>query len=128
MFMFHAAFSLGLIALTAGTALFVWSKHVDTAGSGLAKAIGTLVIIFAIGSTLCTIYYGIKYWQQGDFQSLMGMHSMMEGKGMPGGMMNMQGMMDKCMADCKTMSGGMMNPTNMNNSDQTKNHASHHSQ
>lgn len=78
MFMFHAAFSLGLIALTAGTALFVWSKHQNSAGSGLAKVIGTLVIIFSITSTLCTIYYGIKYWQQGDFQSLMGMHQMMQ--------------------------------------------------
>lgn len=92
MFMFHAAFSLGLIALTAGTALLFWSKHVDAAGSGLAKAIGTLVIIFAIGSTLCTIYYGVKYWQQGDFQSLMGMHG-------------------------KVMSGGMMNSSNVTNSD-----------
>src|SRR5665213_3473368 len=107
MFMFHVAFSLGLIALTAGTALFVWSKHVDAAGFGLAKAIGILVIIFAIGSTLCTIYYGVKYWQQGDFQSLMGMHSMMDGKGMP---------------------DGMMNSSNMNNSDQSKNDESHPSQ
>lgn|SRR3990167_2366929 len=108
MFMFHAAFSLGLIALTAGTALFIWSKQVDAAGSGLAKSIGTLVIIFAIGSTLCTIYYGVKYWQQGDFQNSMGM---------------MHGMMDD-----KGMQGEMMNSSNMNNSNQTKNQASHHSQ
>ncbi len=107
MFMFHAAFSLGLIALTAGTALFVWSKHIDAAGSGLAKTIGALVIIFAISSTLCTIYYGVKYWQQGDFQSLMGMHGMMDTKGMP---------------------DGMINSSNMNNSDQPKNNVSHHSQ
>jgi hypothetical protein len=108
MFMFHIAFSLGLIALTAGTILFIWSKkHKDVAGVGLAEAIGILVIIFAIGSTICTIYYGVKYWQQGSFQNLMGMHGMMEDKGMP---------------------GRMMNPTDMNNSDQTKNHSSHHSQ
>lgn len=108
MFMFHVAFSLGLIALTAGTALFIWSKHVDAAGSGLAKVIGTLVIIFAIGSTLCTIYYGVKYWQQGDFQSPVGMmHGIMDGNGMP---------------------GGMMDSSKMNNSDQSKNHVSDHSQ
>ena len=107
MFMFHAALALGLIALTAGTALLAWSKRADTAGSGFAKIIGILVIIFAIGSTLCTIYYGVKYWQQGDFQNPMGMHSMVDGKG---------------------MSGEVVNSSNMNNSNQTKNHASHHSQ
>lgn len=92
MFMFHASFSLGLIALTAGTALVV-SSNKGGAGSGLAKVIGTLVIIFSITSTLCTSYYGIKYWQQGDFQSLMGTHQMMNGIKMNDS--NMQNMMKK---------------------------------
>ncbi|CAM3017721.1 MULTISPECIES: hypothetical protein [Legionella] len=71
MFQFHIAFSLGLIALSAGTVLFSWSKQQDS--SGFAKTIGVLIIIFSITSTLCTVYYGIKYWQQGSFQSPMSM-------------------------------------------------------
>lgn len=80
MFLFHAAYSLGMIALTAGTALYVWSARNSGAGVGLAKLIGILVIIFSIGSTLCTSYYGIKYWSQGYFQSPMEMHGMMNNK------------------------------------------------
>ncbi|HHY0177173.1 MULTISPECIES: hypothetical protein [Legionella] len=71
MFQFHTAFSLGLIALSAGTALWVWAKQQK--GVGLATILGLLVILFSMTSTLCTVYYGIKYWQQGYFQSPMSM-------------------------------------------------------
>ena len=83
MFLFHAAYSLGLIALTAGTALYIWSARNSGAGVGLAKLIGVIVIIFAIGSTLCAAYFGIQYWTQGYFQSPMGMmqnHPVMDSK------------------------------------------------
>jgi predicted membrane protein len=75
MFQFHSAFSLGLIALSAGTALFSWSRQQDR--STFAKIIGILIIIFSITSTLCTVYYGITYWQQGYFQSPMSMQHTM---------------------------------------------------
>jgi hypothetical protein len=46
MFPFHAAFSLGMISLTAGTALYAWSSsRPEDAGMGFAKFIGILVII-----------------------------------------------------------------------------------
>lgn len=78
MFLFHAAYSLGMIALTTGTALYIWSARNSGAGVGLAKLIGILVIIFSIGSTLCTVYYGIKYWSQGYFENPIGMHGLMQ--------------------------------------------------
>lgn len=73
MFLFHAAFSLGLISLTAGTALYAWASCTEGAGTGLAKLIGIFVIIFSITSTLCTAYYGVIYWQKGYFQNPMNM-------------------------------------------------------
>lgn len=75
MFQFHIAFSLGLIALSSGTALVAWSTQ--RGNSGLAKIIGILIILFSITSTLCTVYYGITYWQQGYFQSPMSMQHTM---------------------------------------------------
>jgi hypothetical protein len=74
MFTFHAAFSLGMIALTSGTALCAWSSsRPEGAGMGFAKLIGILVIIFSITSTVCTVYYGVRYWWEGYFQSPMAM-------------------------------------------------------
>ncbi len=65
MFQFHIALALGLIALSSGVALFVWSdKH---SGSGLAKILGFLIVIMSIFSTACTVYCGVTYWKQGDF-------------------------------------------------------------
>lgn len=78
MFLFHAAFSLGMVALTGGTALYVWSARNGGTGSGFAKLIGILVIIFSITSTICTSYYGIMYWREGYFKSPMAMHGMMQ--------------------------------------------------
>lgn len=80
MFLFHVAYSLGMIAVSAGTALYVWSARNNGAGVGLAKLIGILVVIFSIVSTLCTSYYGVKYWQAGYFQSPMEVHGMMNNK------------------------------------------------
>lgn len=69
MFQFHEAFSAGMIALAAGTALYIWSGRNEGFGTGLAKLIGVLVIIFSITSTLCTVYYGVKYWWEGYFKT-----------------------------------------------------------
>lgn len=82
MFLFHAAFSLGMIALTGGTSLYVWSARDGGAGAGFAKLIGTLVIIFSITSILCTSYYGVRYWWEGYFKNSMSMHEMMQNKPM----------------------------------------------
>lgn len=70
MFPFHAAFSLGMISLAAGTALYAWSSsRPEGTGMGFSKLIGILVIVFSITSTLCTVYYGVRYWSEGYFQS-----------------------------------------------------------
>lgn len=99
MFMFHIAFSLGLIALSAGIALYVVCKKIP--GSGLAKLVAFLIIIFSLLSTLCTSYYGFKYWQAGGHMQYMMMqmkeHNMMHEKEMPAGTMTPKVKHDKKM-------------------------------
>lgn len=69
MFLMHVAYVLGLLALTAGISLYVWSIRNGGAGTGLAKFFGILIIILSILDTICISYYGIKYWSQGYFES-----------------------------------------------------------
>lgn len=122
MFLFHTAFSLGMIALTSGTALYAWSVRNQGPATGLAKFIGALVIIFSIISTLCTVYYGVKYWQAGYFQMPMAMNGMISDSMPMPNMMNQQSMMGN-------MSSGIMN-SGMNSSNQSKKlkHEAHHPQ
>lgn len=60
MFQFHAALSLGLIALSAGAGLFVMSKQIEGCAASLAKFVGAFVLLIALISTICTLYCGIK--------------------------------------------------------------------
>jgi len=76
MFMFHAAFSLSLIALTAGVALYVSSVRAEGPGTGFAKLIGLLVVVLALASTICTGYCGLKLARTGYFSDVMKMHEM----------------------------------------------------
>lgn len=93
MFLLHAAFFLGLIAVTGGVSLYIWSVRTEGDGVGLAKVFGVLVIIFSLLDILCLAYYGVKYWHEGYFESPV---AMMQNKSMMGdGGGNMQNMMNK---------------------------------
>ena len=81
MFLFHIALSLALMTLIAGEYLYVWASRDKVSGTSLAKFIGLFVIIFSIANVICISYYGVKYWQEGYFQSPMAMHKMV-GDGM----------------------------------------------
>ncbi|OGT47975.1 MAG: hypothetical protein A3E83_02825 [Gammaproteobacteria bacterium RIFCSPHIGHO2_12_FULL_41_20] len=78
MFLFHIATSLGLIALAAGSALYVFSARCDGKGKCCANVISILVVVLSILSLLCTFYCGIKSWQQGNDQCLLCMKHGME--------------------------------------------------
>lgn len=73
MFLFHIGFSLELIALTVGTALYVWGKRNNGAGTGLAKLIGFLVLLLSLIAVICTIYFNFKIWQEVRAGGPMGM-------------------------------------------------------
>ena len=86
MFQLHTAFATELIALAAGILLLVWvsQKEVKIVA---AKIAGYFILATVLLSMLCTLYYGVRYWEDGYFrtpfggQPMMGMGGM-EGKGM----------------------------------------------
>ncbi len=53
MIVMHMVYGLDLIALSAGTALLLWSTKNPGKGSWLGKLIGALVMIFSIISMVC---------------------------------------------------------------------------
>ena len=62
---FHMAFALSLIALVAGTWLFVWSKQTGGCCAWLGAIIGFLVMIIALIMTICALVCGFNAWQHG---------------------------------------------------------------
>lgn len=65
MFLFHAVYALGFIALAMGIFLIVWSSRNEGKGVKLAKTFGYIISIFIVFSTICTSYYAISYWSKG---------------------------------------------------------------
>jgi hypothetical protein len=99
MAMFHldTAFMLEVIAFSAGLALL----HFGKVGSAvLLRTAGWVLLAASLASAACTVYYGIRYHVQGEFDHAYGMpsgcperggHGHM--RGTRGGMGGMHGMM-----------------------------------
>lgn len=89
MAMFHldTAFMLEVMAFAAGLTLL----HFGRTGSALLlRAAAWVLIVASVASAACTVYYGIRYHVQGDFDHAYGSHhcKMKGGHGMMGaGMM-----------------------------------------
>src|SRR3989338_1566627 len=73
MFIMHISSLFALSGLLASTVLVIWSLRNKGEGSTLGKTIGIIVSVLSILSMLCIIYYGFKYWAQGNFETPMGM-------------------------------------------------------
>ena len=71
MFIMHISLILDYGVLLASAALIIWAMRNEGVGSALGKAIGSFVLILALFSMLCIGYYGIKYWNQGHFETPM---------------------------------------------------------
>jgi len=83
-FLLDSAFSLELIALAAGAALWVWGAR-ETAGRAVGKAAAGFVMVAAILTMACTLYYGWRYREAGHFEiraAAQGMPGMDHGGGM----------------------------------------------
>ncbi len=93
-FLFHTAFYLGILALTAGISLYIWAARNQGPGVKLAKFFGILLMIIVILNMGCLLFYSVKYWTQGYFESPMPMQQMMQNGNMSCQSM-MQGMMNK---------------------------------
>lgn len=105
-FLGDTAFAVELIALVAGAALLVLASKEGASYKGLGKIVGYFTIVASILALLCTGYYWIKYWEQGQFdspQTMSGM-SMMGGMGMMKKKSMMEcPMMEKMMKECPMM-------------------------
>jgi len=96
MFHFDMAFMLEAIAFAAGLTLL----HFGRAGAAiLLRAAGAVLILASLSTAACSIYYGIRYHVQGEFEHAYGgapecemQHAMMHGHGGMGGMHGMHGM------------------------------------
>lgn len=83
MFQLHTAFATELIALAAAIALLAWMSQKEIKFAA-AKIAGYFILITALLSMLCTLFYGIRYWEDEYFRTPYGPPSQMgpEGKGM----------------------------------------------
>ena len=96
MFMFHVALALSLIALTAGSALYVFSSRCDGKGTCFANVIAILVILLSIASSICTLYCGFKAWVGAEQCPMCMMHGMQtQDKSMMGDQKSMNMMQNK---------------------------------
>jgi hypothetical protein len=60
----YGSFSLQLIALTAGVALFIWALNSDDRGAILGRFFGFIVMLLAFLAVVCSMYSSIKFWMQ----------------------------------------------------------------
>ena|SRR3990167_7250404 len=88
-FMANIAFSLELLALTAGITLLIWSFRNEGKGVMLASVFGYIVIILAISALLCTSYFAVKSWKKGSCCHPQDMSMQMEPMNQKMGMPNM---------------------------------------
>lgn len=69
MFQLHIAYSLELLVLGAGLSLiYLGMKQ----ASLLLKIGGFLLAGITVLNMLCTLYYGVRYWEDGYFRTLSG--------------------------------------------------------
>lgn len=66
MFLFHIAFSAGLLALGLGTCILIWGHRDPGTCARSAKLVGWVISIAASISIVCTVYFGFLYWFQGE--------------------------------------------------------------
>ena len=75
MFLIHAAFALGLMSLTAGSALYIWALRNKGTGSGVGRIVGFIVIVISTLSLICSFYLGIKIWKEIYYLNIAQMHN-----------------------------------------------------
>ncbi len=82
MFVSHITFVLSLMALVAGTFLYVWALRNGGAGKTLAAVVGFIVVVLSVISILCNGYYSYKFWNAVSSGQGQMMHPVMPVKNM----------------------------------------------
>ncbi|ARN84996.1 hypothetical protein [Candidatus Nucleicultrix amoebiphila] len=100
LFFSHISFALLMIVLIMGTKLILKALNTKGPGQTLAKSVGIIVMVLAVLTMLCNLYYSVQYWARGYLDMPCPMMHM--GQGMDHSSMMNQHMMDK-----NSMMGGM---------------------
>lgn len=64
MFLIHSAFALGLIALAAGAALYIFASRHPGAGASLGRIVGSIIMLVSTLSLICSFYLGVMIWKE----------------------------------------------------------------
>ena len=72
MFTMHISLLFAFSVLLASTILYIWSLRNQGEGIEFAKIVSSIIFVLSILSILCISFYGVKYWAQGNFESLLG--------------------------------------------------------
>lgn len=64
LFLINAAFALGLMSLTAGSALYIWALRNKGTGSSIGRIVGFIVMIISTLSLICSFYLGVNIWKE----------------------------------------------------------------
>ncbi|HXK22573.1 MAG TPA: hypothetical protein VMS55_07850 [Myxococcota bacterium] len=116
MFAMEISFLLALAVFAAGALLL---HHGRVAGSGMLRAAALVVLVGSVLSAACTLYWGIRYHTQGEFDSAYPSMARAMMRGEPGapwpgpmgpGMMGPPGMMRPGMMGPGGMGPGIMGP------------------
>jgi hypothetical protein len=65
----HISALFAYSVLLASAVLIIWAMRNEGAGSTLGKTVGSLIFVLSLFSMLCIGFYGIKYWNQGGFET-----------------------------------------------------------
>ncbi|MBY0501310.1 MAG: hypothetical protein K2P93_04845 [Alphaproteobacteria bacterium] len=71
-FFFHMTLALDYIALVSGAILVIWALRNPGNGSAFANAVGSIIFLLSVVSIFATLYYGSKYWVEGDYETPFG--------------------------------------------------------
>lgn len=90
-FLYHLQLTLGLLAFTIATILFIWAVRNEGKGVKFGRTISIIVMILSVVSMSCAGYYAIRYLLAGVFEpSAVMSNTGMVGNKMMNGEMNMQ--------------------------------------
>lgn len=81
-FLVFISFILAFSLLLASTVLIIWSLRKEGEGIFLAKSVGLTTFILALLSIIAILFFKVKYWKQGYFETPMVMSSMSHKKDM----------------------------------------------
>jgi hypothetical protein len=124
MFQMHTAYSLELLVFGGGLVLIYFGVK---QASQILKVGGYILTVLTALNMLCTLYYGVRYWQGGYYKTPYGQQcAMMQNGMMNSDMMKMMSMMKDMKGQGKMQNQDQVPKDVPNNSVSDEDHKAHH--